>query len=131
MIRRRPAAPAAALAVALAFLVAACAPAVNAPEDRGVCWHMVHTKDGKYKFNRVADNVPNLETCMARLEALRLVFLSHGSNRYTISGDYQGQFIFINQNGIFSSQEVDGPQYPALVRSGDGRLVVPGSQRPQ
>ena len=110
---------------------AGCAPSVHAPEDRGVCWHMVHSKDGKDKFNRVADNVPNLESCMAKLEALRLSFLAHGGNRYNISGDYQGQFIFINQNGIFSSQEVDGPQYPALVRSGDGRLVVPGSQHPQ
>lgn len=129
MTFRRPATPAAALA-ALALL-GACAPGVNAPDDRGVCWHMVHSKDGKYKFNRVADNVPNLETCMAKLEGLRIFFLQRGGSHYNISGDYQGQFIFINQNGIFSSQEVDGPQYPALVRSGDGRLVVPGSQRAQ
>lgn len=125
MIPRRPFFLPALAAVLL--LPVACAPRVDAPTDVGVCWHMVHTKDGKYKFNRVRDNVPNLETCMAQLEGLRISFLQKGGSHYEISGVYQGQFIFINQNGVFSSQEVDGPQYPALVRSGDGRLVVPGA----
>lgn len=108
--------------------LAACAPQPQAPTNPGVCWHMVlHGKDKAPTYNVVSKNVPALENCAANLEALRVEFLSKGGNRSDLNGAYQGTFIFINQQGIYASQTFNGTPYLALVRSGDGRLVVPGA----
>jgi hypothetical protein len=114
--------------LALGGALAGCAaPGPNPPMERGVCYQMSETKAHQWRFNLVQRAVPNLETCGARLEALRVRFIGLGGQRQTISGVYQGQYIYIDRRGVFTSQEVDGPQYLMLVRTGDGRLAVPGA----
>lgn len=116
----------AALAVS-AFALAACEETVQAPLDTGVCYHVGTGPDGKIKFNVVARNQPNIEHCAAQLEGMRLRFLRLGGQTREISGAYQGNFIFLRREGIFRAQRWEGNQYLMLVRSGDGRLVVPGA----
>ena len=110
-----------------AFALTACAKKVEAPYDTGVCWHAQPMTDGTVRFNKLAVNQPNIETCAASLEAMRMKFLSLGGGHDEIMGAYQGNFIFLLREGIFTSQTLDGTRYLALVPTGDGRLVPPGS----
>lgn len=118
--------PILALAVAGATLLAGCEQQVEAPTDRGVCWHMV-TVAGKPKFNVLARGQAGLEYCAAELEKMRISFQSLGVPQGDIIGAYQGQFLFINRYGVFTAQALTGYQYPFMVRTGDGRLAVPGA----
>ena len=93
------------VALALSGL-SACEKSVEAPDDTGVCWQMVEEGKGKVHFNIVAKNVPNLERCAANLEALRLKFLAIGGNKTELTGAYQGQFIFVQREGIFVGQSL-------------------------
>ncbi len=97
------------------------------PDDVGVCWHMVIQKNGKVRFNRLADKVANMETCAMRLEVMRLQFLRVGGSRHEIEGAYQGSFLWLQREGVFVSQTLDGNRYPALKRMPDGSLAVPSA----
>lgn len=124
------------LLAALALIVlpsalAGCAKGIDAPADAKVCWAMATTKDGKVKFNRVAENVPDLEHCAAQLEAMRIKFLGLGGTQSEVVGDYQGTFLFLQREGVFTAQKFDGTRYPFMVRTGDGRLAVPGAMPQQ
>jgi hypothetical protein len=92
---------------------------------------MVQLKDGKYRFNQLAKNQPDLEHCAAQLEIMRVRFNRLGADEQEVTGAYQGQFIFIDPRGVFTGRTLDGTHYPALVRTGDGRLAVPGAVRQQ
>lgn len=113
---------------AAALTLAACEKAVEAPFDRGVCY-AVEVGDGTEapRFNKVADNQPQIEFCAARLEEVRLRFLRLGGNRQEIIGSYQGQFIFIDRGGVWLSRTLDGGRFNAMARTGDGRLAMPGA----
>jgi hypothetical protein len=100
---------------------------LDAPRDPGVCWHLVADNAGKPKFNRLAQNQPDLEHCAAQLEMMRLNFRSLGLSEDRLTGAYQGQFLFIQPEGVFTAQSYDGYHYPFMVRTGDGRLAVPGA----
>ena len=76
----------------LAAAVSGCAKKTLPPGDPMVCYHVVTGADGKLKYNRLAQNVPNLETCAANLEAMRLKFLRMGGNIREITGAYQGSY---------------------------------------
>ena len=108
------------------FVLSACAPQVEAPSDRGVCWHMVSTKAG-VKFYKLSDHQPDLEHCAASLEAMRIHFLSLGGSSREVDGAYQGQFLFLDQRGVFTSTQLNGTPYLALVHTDDGRLAMPGA----
>jgi hypothetical protein len=112
----------------LAALVAVtgCAKKLEPPFDKGVCYALAFDKQGKAKFNPVAENVPNMENCAAQLEGMRVRFARLGLTNDYVTGSYQGTFIFIKPEGVFTAQTYEGIQYPALVRTGDGRLAVPG-----
>ena len=114
-----------ALAAALAGL-AACSSKTTPPGDPGVCFHVVTQKDGTLKYNKLV-NAPNLETCAANLEAMRIKFLRMGGSQRDLVGAYQSNFIFLESIGIRTSTSLEGPRYVALVRTGDGRLAVPGA----
>ncbi|MEI9965871.1 MAG: hypothetical protein WDM92_15740 [Caulobacteraceae bacterium] len=116
------------LALVFAALLAAagCSKQVQAPTDTGVCWHMATLNDGKVRFNRLAQNVPSLETCAADLEAMRLRFQALGSSSSQMVGAYQGQFLFLQPEGIFTATKLNGGRYLLLVRTGDGRLAKVG-----
>lgn len=128
---RRPAF-AIALAAMAAGALSACSNAPKAPADAGVCWQMVtHGKSKPPTYNKVADHVPAIENCAANLEAMRIKFLTLGGSHSDINGAYQGTFIFINREGVYTSDSWNATPYLALVRSGDGRLVVPGAMPQQ
>ncbi len=118
---------AALIAAVTVLSLGACAKRLEAPMDTGVCFHLVFDKDGKARFNRVAENMPNIENCAAQLEGMRLRFARMGSYQNAMEGSYQGNFIFIEREGIFTSKFHDGVRYLALVRTGDGRLAQPGA----
>ncbi len=107
--------------------LAACDNSPKPPADKGVCFEAILQKDGKMRYNEVAKSVPNLETCAARLEAMRLQFLQLGGNRAEIMGAYQSKFLFLQNEGVFVGDSLIAPRYPALVRTGDGRLAIPGA----
>ena len=121
----RPTASIFAMALAGACLVG-CEQQVQAPTDRGVCWHMV-VVGGRPKFNVLARGQTNLEHCASELEMMRINFQSLGLPQGPITGAYQGQFLFLNRYGVFSAQTLNGYQYPFMVRTGDGRLALPGA----
>jgi hypothetical protein len=107
--------------------LAACAPEVEAPTDRGVCWRMITPKGAKPKFLKLTEKQPDLEHCASNLEAVRIRFLSLGATVDEVDGAYQGEFIFIDKRGVFVAPSLNATPFPALVRTGDGRLAVPGA----
>ena len=111
--------------VAIAGL-AACAPRTSPPGDPGVCFHVVPQADGTLKYNRLV-TAPNLETCAANLEAMRIKFIRMGGTQQELYGAYQGNFLFLQKEGILTASEWEAAPYLALVRTGDGRLAIPGA----
>jgi hypothetical protein len=119
------------LTAAAALCLTGCEKQLQAPTTPGVCWHMATLPDGKVKFNKVAENQPDLEHCAAQLEAMRLRFMQLGGTQSEITGAYQGNFLFLQREGVFTSQTFNGPHFPFMVRTGDGRLAVPGAMPTQ
>jgi hypothetical protein len=113
--------------------LSACQTQVQAPDEAGVCWHMVTLEDGKTRFNPLARNVRDIEHCAAALETMRLEFNRLGQSNDEVVGGYQGNFVWLEREGVFISQTLNGSRFPAMVRSGDGRLVITGAveQPPQ
>lgn len=120
---------AAALALATALPIAACSrqPKVEAPDAPNVCFHAIPMSDGTVKFNKLSENKPNIESCAADLESMRLKFLRIGGAMQEIMGVYNGQYLFIQKEGVFESNKLDGSRYLLLVRTGDGRLAMVGA----
>lgn len=126
----RPAFLGAAALTALATLaLSACTNAVKPPFDEGVCYYVVPDPEGEdgLRYNVVGRDLPQLETCFAELEKMRIGFLRLGGNRREIMGAYNGQFIFIDATGISVSRTLDGGRFFSMARTGDGRLAVPGA----
>lgn len=119
-----------ALALAAAAALSACAQRTRPPGDAGVCYHVVAQPDGSLKYNKLVD-APNLETCAANLEAMRIKFLRMGGSQRDLLGAYQSNFLFLQKEGILTSTSLEGPRYVALVRTGDGRLAIPGAMPQQ
>jgi len=115
------------ITAAAALSLAACQKRVTPPGDPGVCFHVIPQKDGSLKYNKLGGPMPNLETCAANLEAMRIKFLRMGGNQQEIMGAYQGNFIFLQKEGIFTGPSLQSAHYLALVRTGDGRLAIPGA----
>lgn len=117
------------LTLSAAALVA-CAKHTEPPGTPGVCYQVSFMKDGQLKYNKLV-NAPNLETCAANLEAMRIKFLTMGGSAQELLGAYQANFLFLQREGVFSSTTLEGPRYLALVRTGDGRLAIPGAMPQQ
>lgn len=120
-----------ALALPAVLTLSACDTSPKPPGDAGVCYHYVQPKGEKPRFNVLARNVPTLEACAAQLEAMRLHFITLGGTQNDIVGAYQSKFLFLQREGIFTADSLNGASYPALVRTGDGRLVPPGTNAVQ
>jgi hypothetical protein len=114
-------------ALSAAVVLAGCEKKLEAPYDKGVCWHMVTLAGGKVRFNEVSRNRPSLESCAASLEGMRERFVGLGVAQDEIVGAYQGSFLFLGRTGVFVGKSLDGARYPALVRTGDGRLAIPSA----
>ena len=100
---------------------------IEPPSNIGICWHAIPQQDGAIKFNELAKNVPNIETCAATLEGMRIRFARLGSQQREITGAYQGNFLFLQSEGVFVASDTKRARYLALVRTGDGRLAIPGA----
>jgi len=111
----------------LALALCACSQSLQPPGDAGVCYYLASIQGTKGQFNVVARGVPDMEHCAADLEAMRIRFLNLGGGRSQIAGSYQGAFLFLQDEGVFTSSSFTGVRYPFLVRTGDGRLAAPGS----
>jgi len=111
---------------AAALALSACAKKTEPPGDPGICYHVVPQKDGSLKYNKLVQ-AKSLEVCAANLEAMRIKFLTLGGNKQEIYGAYQANFLFLQKEGVFTSTSLEGPRYVALVRTGDGRLAIPGA----
>jgi hypothetical protein len=107
--------------------LSACAQRTRPPGDALVCYQVQPQRDGSLKYNRLASQQPDLEHCAGALEALRMKFLSMGGSQREIMGAYQGNFIFLQRDGIFTAPSLEEHRYLALVRTGDGRLAIPGA----
>ncbi|MGQ3017753.1 hypothetical protein [Phenylobacterium sp.] len=116
---------------ACALALAACQKRTYPPGDRGVCYQVVRTPEGALKYNKIPGTQPDLEHCAAALEAIRIRFLQMGGSTRTLVGAYQGNFIFVQREGIFTSRSWEQNRYLALVRTGDGRLAIPGAMPQQ
>ncbi len=93
--------------VASALLtLAACDGSPEAPTNVGVCWRLATGADGKATFAPVSTTARNLETCGAHLEAVSL-----RENRPTLTGAYQGQFLFITPAMVQTGQRLHGSRY--------------------
>lgn len=110
--------------------LAACSTKTTPPGDAGVCYHVVFQKDGTPKYNKLV-TTDSLEKCAANLEAMRVKFLTLGGSQQELTGAYQSNFLFIEKIGIRTSTSLEGPRYVALVRTGDGRLAIPGAMPQQ
>ncbi|MDB5451502.1 MAG: hypothetical protein JWO33_80 [Caulobacteraceae bacterium] len=114
------------LALTATAALGACTKRTSPPGDIGICFHVVPQKDGSLKYNKLV-KAPNLETCAANLEAMRIKFLMMGGSKQNIYGAYQGNFLFLQKEGVLTSTTLEGGRYVALVRTGDGRLAIPGA----
>ena len=119
-----------AVAAAAGLTLTACEARTEPPGDALVCYHVVPQSGGKLKYFKLV-NSPNLETCAANLEAMRIKFLRMGGSQQNIYGAYQANFLFLVPEGVQTSTSLEGPRYTALVRTGDGRLAVPGAMPQQ
>jgi hypothetical protein len=115
-----------ALAAAAAASLSACTQRTEPPGDAGICYHVVPQQGGKLKYFKLV-NTSSLETCAANLEAMRLKFLRMGGTQQNIYGAFQANFLFLEPEGVQTSTSLEGPRYTALVRTGDGRLAIPGA----
>jgi hypothetical protein len=112
--------------LAAAGAMAGCTRQTEPPGTTGVCYNVVPQKGGKLKYFKLV-NATSLETCAANLEAMRLKFLRMGGTQQEIYGAFQSNFLFLTSQGVLTSTTLEGPRYVALVRTGDGRLAIPGA----
>lgn len=126
---QRLAITAAALLVAAAA-TSACNQRTEPAGDPGICYNVVPQKGGKLKYFKLV-NATSLESCAANLEAMRVKFLRMGGTQQDIYGAYQANFLFLTAQGVLTSTSLEGPRYVALVRTGDGRLAIPGAMPTQ
>lgn len=119
-----------ALLLAAVVALSACAQKTTPPGDARVCYHVVPQQGGSLKYNRLVE-VDSLEQCAANLEAMRIKFLTMGGSQQEIYGAYQSNFLFLEKEGVLTSRSLEGPRYVALVRTGDGRLAIPGAMPQQ
>ena len=62
---------------------------------------------------------------------MRIRFLRMGGSAREVTGAYKGSFIFVERRGIFTAPSMEEHPYLALVRTGDGRLAIPGAMPQQ
>ena len=102
--------------LAAALTLAACAQRTRPPGEVGVCYHVVPQADGSMKYNKLVD-APNLETCAANLEAMRVRFLRMGA----ASRNYMGPTRAISSFWWAGGDDLDVPGGAPIRRSGTHR----------
>lgn len=80
----------------------ACSSQAAAPSGVGLCWRMFEVPGQEPRFEILARDVPNLESCAVQLEGARLM-----EGRPT-TGAYNGHFIFATEAQITSTVTLSG-----------------------
>jgi hypothetical protein len=101
--------------------LAACSSQAVAPSGAGVCWRMFEVADQQPRFEVIGRDVPNLESCAARLEGARMM---EGT---PTSGAYNGHFIFVTEEQITSATTINGVRIRVLEPE-DRRKIQEGLQ---
>ncbi|WP_298744302.1 hypothetical protein [uncultured Brevundimonas sp.] len=106
-------------AIFLTGMAAACSSQAPAPSGAGLCWRMFEVAEQQPRFEIIARDVPNLESCAAQLEGARMM-----EGRPT-SGAYNGHFIFATEEQITSAAAIDGTRI-RVFEAEDRREVQEG-----
>jgi hypothetical protein len=110
--------PAAALAGAvLLILLSGCDDAPPAPTDLGVCWTTKEPSPGKVSFTPILRGARNLESCAATLEGAAMT-----SGARTLTGAYQGQYVFITPDMVQSATSLHGARYRLFDAATRGKV---------
>jgi len=101
------------LAGVMALAAGACSSPIDASSTQNACLRMASDTN---RFTTVEERVPNLETCAARLEAVRMI---EGG---AVTGRYNGHYIFVSEAEVTSAQSIDGSRF--RVFEPDDREVI-------
>ena len=74
---------------------------VDAPLEKGICWRM-NPMGASPQFDVIGRDVSGLEACAADLERI------HKHTGKTLTGAYQGRFIFVDNEAIRSANTLNG-----------------------
>ena len=88
--------------VLLASVASACSSQPAAPSGAGLCWRMFEVADQEPRFEILARDVPNLESCAVQLEGARMM-----EGRPT-TGAFNGHFIFATEEQTTSALTMNG-----------------------
>lgn len=127
MIRTRLAPCLAALTVGAIGLVGCAKQTQVAENEAGVCYTLSQKADGTLVYHSIKTGLTQMEQCAAALELMRRNYLALGGGNEETMGAYGDHFIFLMKDGIYMGKTLEGDRYPALVRTNDGRLVIPGA----
>lgn len=115
-------------AAALGAAAALCACSDVKPDTKPrVCYQVTFPTGKPMKYFVVAENVPTLEGCAAKLEGIRVQFLALGGTVHKLTGAYEDEFLFLEPGSVYASRTLTGPRYIFMARNYDGRLVRPGA----
>lgn len=104
---------------ALLLLGLAACSSQAAPSGVGLCWRKSDAADPQSRFEIIARDVPNLESCAVLLEGARLI-----EGRPT-AGAYNGYFIFATEEQTWSAKRVDGARI-RVFEAADRRRIQEG-----
>ena len=110
------------LGVILLAGMAACSSQPAAPSGAGLCWRMFEVTDQEPRFEILAREVPNLESCAVQLEGARMM-----EGRPT-TGAYNGHFIFATEEQITSAVTMNGTRV-RIFQAEDRQEIQDGLRR--
>ena len=102
--------------------MAACSSQPAAPSGAGLCWRMFEVTDQQPRFEILARDVPNLESCAVQLEGARMM-----EGRPT-TGAYNGHFIFATEEQITSAVTMNGTRV-RIFQAEDRQEIQDGLRR--
>ena len=102
--------------------MAACSSQPAAPSGAGLCWRMFEVADQEPRFEILARDVPNLESCAVQLEGARMM-----EERPT-TGAYNGHFIFATEEQITSAVTMNGTRV-RIFQAEDRQEIQDGLRR--
>jgi hypothetical protein len=94
-----------------AYLISGWDRSPRPPNEPGVCWR-AHTRSiNRAAFTVIATDVPNIVSCAADLELAYLI------EKQSITGAYQGYYIFTEPAAITGAQRLNLIHYPIFDKA--------------
>jgi hypothetical protein len=104
------------LSVTALTLVSVFPSSQRAPLEPGLCSTVTTDAQGRSVFNPIAVDVENLETCGARLEAVRIL------TSQPVFGAYQGVYVVVDERAISVGTTLEGPHRELISRGDRSRI---------